>query len=193
MFDSSLDQRRKIAGHRRDQELKSQTQMVDGLFEVIRSGGERQVQDLLELIRADAPMAEIAAAVEETLETSQPGQKRKWSVSESGSSARGVAHTGQLPTESPSSSIGQASVLSIHHPNLGFSERASWHPSLQLPSSQDSNLSTGQGQSLESQVQSSRFVGQVYIHSRYARSRSHSNPYSSSKPIILVPIMLTCF
>lgn len=184
MFDSSLDQRRKIAGHRRDQELKSQTHMVDGLFEVIRSGGERQVQDLLQLIRADAPMAEIAAAVEDTLEPSQPGQKRKWSASESGSSAQGVAHTGQPPIESPSSNVGQDSVLSINHPNLGLSERISWHPSLQLPSPQDSDLSTGQGQSLESQVQSLRFVGQVYIRSRYARSRSHSNPYSSSKVTI---------
>lgn len=57
--------------------------MVDGLFEMIRSGEESKVQELLAMIRADAPMSSIAAKAKASLKTSEGSQKRKRTISPS--------------------------------------------------------------------------------------------------------------
>jgi hypothetical protein len=57
--------------------------MVEGLFEMIRSGQEDKVQNLLAMIRANASMASIATAIEEGIKSPEPSQKRKRSVSSS--------------------------------------------------------------------------------------------------------------
>jgi hypothetical protein len=57
--------------------------MVEGLFEMIRSGQEDKVQNLLAMIRATASMASIAAAIEEGIKSPKASLKRKRSVSSS--------------------------------------------------------------------------------------------------------------
>jgi len=57
--------------------------MVEGLFEMIRSGQEDKVQNLLAMIRANASMASIAAAIEEGIKSPEASQKRKRSISSS--------------------------------------------------------------------------------------------------------------
>jgi hypothetical protein len=57
--------------------------MVEGLFEMIRSGQEDNVQNLLAMIRANASMASIAAAIEEDIKSPKASLKRKRSVSSS--------------------------------------------------------------------------------------------------------------
>jgi hypothetical protein len=59
--------------------------MVEGLFELIRSGQEDKVQNLLAMIRANAPMASVAATIEAGIESLEASQKRKRSVSSSAS------------------------------------------------------------------------------------------------------------
>jgi hypothetical protein len=61
--------------------------MVDGLFEMIRSGEESKVQELLAMIRANAPMSSIAAKVKASLKTSEGSQKRKRMVKDDISAA----------------------------------------------------------------------------------------------------------
>jgi hypothetical protein len=57
--------------------------MVEGLFEMIRSGQEGEVQNLLAMIRANASMASIAAAIEAGIKSLEVSQKRERSVSSS--------------------------------------------------------------------------------------------------------------
>ncbi len=57
--------------------------MVEGLFEMIRSGQEDKVQNLLAMIRANASMASIAATVEAGVKSLEASQKRKRSASPS--------------------------------------------------------------------------------------------------------------
>jgi hypothetical protein len=57
--------------------------MVEGLFEVIRSGQEDKVQNLLAMIRANAPMASISATIEASIKSPEASPKRKRSVSSS--------------------------------------------------------------------------------------------------------------
>ncbi len=163
VFDYTQDQRRKIAGHRRDEDFKSQTRMMEGLFEVVRSGEESSVQELLALIRAEAPMAQIAAKVEDNLEGSQPGQKRKWSVSDTESPAKGTALTSQHSFHSTSPIEGTSPYPVLDNPNLAVLNRDYWHPSLQLPLAQDQDLDTDQRQGIGSQSNSSRHDGQVRL------------------------------
>jgi hypothetical protein len=59
--------------------------MVEGLFEMIRSGQEDKVQNLLAMIRANAPMASIAATIEAGIKSPEASPKRKRSVSSSAS------------------------------------------------------------------------------------------------------------
>jgi hypothetical protein len=91
VFDYSLDQRRKIAAKRRDEDFKSQTLMMESLFEMIRSGDESKVQELLAMIRANVPMGSIAAKVEASMNGPEGLQKRKRSVSPSTSSKGGTS------------------------------------------------------------------------------------------------------
>jgi hypothetical protein len=57
--------------------------MVEGLFEMIRSGQEDKVQNLLAMICANAPMASIAATIEAGVKSLEASQKRTRSVSSS--------------------------------------------------------------------------------------------------------------
>ena len=125
---------------------------MQGLFEVIRSGEEGNVQDLLTLIRAEAPMAEIAAKVEDDLESSRAGQKRKWSVSDSGSSAKGTALTSQHFLDPNSPMVETSPYPVLDNPNLAMLNRDSWHPFLQLCPAQAQDLDTDQRQDTGTQT-----------------------------------------
>lgn len=91
VFDYSLDQRRKIAARRREEDLNSQTLLVEGLFEMIRSSDESNVQELLAMIRANASIGSIAATVEASTKGRPGSQKRKRSVSPLASSKEGAS------------------------------------------------------------------------------------------------------
>jgi hypothetical protein len=68
--------------------------MVEGLFEIIRSGQEGRVQNLLAMIRANASMASIATAIEEGIKSPMASLKRKRSVSSSTSPKDHAADAG---------------------------------------------------------------------------------------------------
>lgn len=163
IFDVSLDQRRKIASHRRDDDFKSQTRMMEGLFELIRSGGERNVQDLLALIRSNAPVEEVAALIEDGLETAHVGQKRKLSVSDSGSSVKDTGTNSRYSVESsagPSEAVSYPTTDSLE---LAQSDRRSWHHSLQVNSAQISNMDVEQWQGSEDSYRAPRKAGKVNL------------------------------
>lgn len=69
--------------------------MVEGLFEMIRSSEESKVQELLAMIRANAPMSSIAAKVEASLKISEGSQKRKRTISPSAIVKDDVSAAGQ--------------------------------------------------------------------------------------------------
>jgi hypothetical protein len=82
--------------------------MVQGLFEIIRSNEEGKAQELLAMIRANASMTSIAAAVEASAMTSERSLKRKRSVSSSASSREGtdgVKRTGSDDHTKPSHTL----------------------------------------------------------------------------------------
>lgn len=84
--------------------------MVQGLFEILRSSEEGKVQELLAMIRANASMTSIAAAVEASTMTSEGSLKRKRSVSSSASSREGtdgVKRTGSDDHTKPSHTLSQ--------------------------------------------------------------------------------------
>jgi hypothetical protein len=64
--------------------------MVEGLFEMIRSGEEGKVQELLAMIHANAPIGSIAAIIEASMKSPEGSQKRKRGVSSSASSKEGI-------------------------------------------------------------------------------------------------------
>jgi hypothetical protein len=66
---------------------------MEGLFEMIRSGEEGKVQELLDMIRADAYIGSIAAKIEANMKSPEGSQKRKRSVSSASSKEEsGAAH-----------------------------------------------------------------------------------------------------
>jgi hypothetical protein len=69
--------------------------MVEGLFEVIRSGEESKIQELLAMIRANAPVSSIAAKVEASLKISRGSQKRKRTISPSATVKDDISAAGQ--------------------------------------------------------------------------------------------------
>lgn len=68
VIDESLDKRRKGPHKRKLEELERDRELLNGLVEVIRAGGESQVAQLLTLIRSNAPLEEISASVNAELE-----------------------------------------------------------------------------------------------------------------------------
>jgi hypothetical protein len=87
--------------------------MVDGLFEMIRSGEESKVQELLAMIRANAPMLSIAATVKASLKTSEGSQKRKRTVSPSAMVKDDISAAGQSGSD-------------VHMDQTDLSPRGGW-------------------------------------------------------------------
>ena len=138
VFDYSLDQRRKIAGKRRDEDFRSQTQMLDGLFEMIRSGDDGKVQELLAMIRDNASLSTVAATVEANLKTSDGSQKRKRSASPSPVS------------EELDKALAEQSGSDVHMGETVPSPQASLLPSAAAPSKLLSIPATRRGPSADS-------------------------------------------
>ena len=161
VFDYTQDQRRKIATHRRDEDFKSQTRTMEGLFEIIRTGEESSVQDLLALIRTQAPLADIAAKVEMDLNSSHSGQKRKWSVSDTGSSVKGATLASQHSHDFTSPVAGTSPYPVLENRNLAIPHRDSWHPSLQLHRADDQDFGTDRNKDTGVQSNNSRQFDQV--------------------------------
>jgi len=117
--------------------------MVEGLFEMIRSGEESKIQELLAMIRANAPMSAIAAKVEASLKTSEGSQKRKRTISPSAivkdnisaaGQSGGDVHMDQTDLSPRGGWIGSESAAST---------TASWRASHRVTTSNDSIGSTG--------------------------------------------------
>jgi hypothetical protein len=87
--------------------------MVEGLFEMIRSGEESKVQELLAMIHANAPMSSVAAKVEASLRTSEGSQKRKRMISPSAIVKDDISAAGQ-------------SVSDVHMDQTDLSPRGGW-------------------------------------------------------------------
>jgi hypothetical protein len=73
--------------------------MVEGLFEMLRSGEEAKVQELLAMIRENASMGSIAAKIEAGMKAPEGSQKRKRSVSSSALSKEGMSAEDQTGSE----------------------------------------------------------------------------------------------
>ncbi|KAJ9297413.1 transcriptional regulator family: Fungal Specific TF [Paecilomyces variotii] len=67
IFDETLDLRRKIAVKRTKDELEYYKELLYSLIESLRSSEPSQVAQLLDLIRSNAPLNEIAAAISENI------------------------------------------------------------------------------------------------------------------------------
>ena len=106
--------------------------MVDDLFELIRTGDVNDVQRLLDLIRADIPIAEIAAAVK-GFNDDQKARKRKRSRSPSEFSPATLRTPGQHSVRNWTSSEATSSAEHTGDPSI---DRRTWHPSLQIPTGQ---------------------------------------------------------
>jgi hypothetical protein len=125
--------------------------MVEGLFEMIRSGEESKVQELLAMIRANEPMPSIAAKIEASLKTSEGSQKRKRTISPSAMvkddmSAAGQSgsdvHMGQTDLSPRGGWIRSESAAST------TASQPAWH---RVTSSNDSIGSTGHTSGMDDQ------------------------------------------
>lgn len=87
--------------------------MVEGLFEMIRSGEESKIQELLAMIRANAPMSSIAAKVDASLKTSEGSQKRKRTISPSAIVKDNISAAGQSGSD-------------VHMDQTDLSPRGGW-------------------------------------------------------------------
>ncbi|KAL1885760.1 hypothetical protein Plec18167_001255 [Paecilomyces lecythidis] len=67
VFDETLDLRRKIAVKRTKDELEYYKELLYSLIESLRSSEQSRVEQLLDLIRGNAPLNEIAAAISENI------------------------------------------------------------------------------------------------------------------------------
>ena len=70
MIDESLDGRRKASAKRTFDELTYHKNFIDGLLTYIRTFDKAKVDQLTDLIKAEVPVAEIGALIEESLESS---------------------------------------------------------------------------------------------------------------------------
>lgn len=67
IFDESLDQRRRVAAKRTADELTYHRDLLNDLFKLVREADEPKAQELLDIIRRNAPPHEVRAYVNETL------------------------------------------------------------------------------------------------------------------------------
>ncbi|KAJ6104115.1 hypothetical protein N7523_010435 [Penicillium sp. IBT 18751x] len=67
IFDESLDQRRRVAAKRTADELSYHRDLLNDLFELVRSADEPKSLTLLDLIRRNAPLSELRSYIDGTL------------------------------------------------------------------------------------------------------------------------------
>lgn len=69
IFDESSDKRRKSYSMRMEQQLQFYREVLDGLFEAIRTSPDNDVQRIIEVIRSAQSIIEVQREVAHVLET----------------------------------------------------------------------------------------------------------------------------